>query len=196
MPPRSDFPVFTSRSDARTAVLQELVIAAIAVTALYVGKDVLLPLALAILLSFILTPPLLLTAHESSAGSLCSSSGYIRLPDHFGAWMGDIRTGEAACCGLSSKSTLTEKIDRLRKSAVDAPVIRQATNAFKRLELEFANPKPDTPVGTQPARRRLESRTSSYQSRSMRHRHNRSIFLQKSRERCCRQLLRPALFSC
>jgi hypothetical protein len=38
MPPRSDFPVFTSRSDARTAVLQGLVIAAIVVTALYVGK--------------------------------------------------------------------------------------------------------------------------------------------------------------
>ncbi len=59
MPPR--FPIFsTSSSEARAGTLQGLLIAALVVTALYVGREVLLPLALAILLSFVLTPMLLL----------------------------------------------------------------------------------------------------------------------------------------
>ena len=57
MPPR--FPIFTSSSEARTATLQGLLIAAIVITGLYVAREVLLPLALAILLSFVLTPALL-----------------------------------------------------------------------------------------------------------------------------------------
>ena len=59
MPPRSPF-LLSTPSDARTATLQGLLIATIVIAALYFGRDVLLPLALAILLSFVLTPPLLL----------------------------------------------------------------------------------------------------------------------------------------
>jgi predicted PurR-regulated permease PerM len=59
MPPRSSLPFFFTH-DARTPILEGLLIAAIVVAALYVGREVLLPLALAILLSFVLTPPLLL----------------------------------------------------------------------------------------------------------------------------------------
>ena len=58
MSPR--FPIFASSSDARTATLQSLLVAAIVITGLYVAREVLLPLALAILLSFVLTPALLL----------------------------------------------------------------------------------------------------------------------------------------
>src|ERR1700687_2987415 len=59
MAPR--FPIFSSSSsEARTATLQGLLIAAIVITGLYVAREVLLPLALAILLSFVLTPMLLL----------------------------------------------------------------------------------------------------------------------------------------
>jgi predicted PurR-regulated permease PerM len=57
MSPR--FPIFASSSEARTATLQSLLIAAIVITGLYVAREVLLPLALAILLSFVLTPALL-----------------------------------------------------------------------------------------------------------------------------------------
>ncbi len=60
MPPRSPFPLLTTPSDARTATLQGLLIGAIVIAGLYVGREVLLPLALAILLSFVLTPPLLM----------------------------------------------------------------------------------------------------------------------------------------
>jgi predicted PurR-regulated permease PerM len=60
MPPRSPFPFLTTPSDSRTATLQGLLIATIVICALYFGREVLLPLALAILLSFVLTPPVLL----------------------------------------------------------------------------------------------------------------------------------------
>ena len=54
MPPR--FQIFASSSEARTATLQGLLIAALVITGLYVAREVLLPLVLAILLSFVLTP--------------------------------------------------------------------------------------------------------------------------------------------
>lgn len=60
MPPRSGSPLQSTPSGARTTTLQGLLIVTIVVAALYFGRDVLLPLALAILLSFVLTPPLLL----------------------------------------------------------------------------------------------------------------------------------------
>src|SRR5262245_65045520 len=59
MPPRSPFPMFSSGSDSRVALLQELMIGAIVVGTLYIAREVLLPLTLAILLSFALTPLLL-----------------------------------------------------------------------------------------------------------------------------------------
>src|SRR6188474_1051849 len=55
----SRLPIFASSSEARTTTLQSLLIAAIVITGLYVAREVLLPLALAILLSFVLTPALL-----------------------------------------------------------------------------------------------------------------------------------------
>ena len=45
----SRLPIFASSSEARTATLQSLLIAAIVITGLYVAREVLLPLALAIL---------------------------------------------------------------------------------------------------------------------------------------------------
>ena len=56
---RTPFPIFKSSSDSRVALLQGLMIAALVIGALYVGRDVLLPLVVAILLSFVLTPPLI-----------------------------------------------------------------------------------------------------------------------------------------
>jgi len=59
MPPRSPFPMFSTGSDSRAALLQGLMIGVIVVGTLYIAREVLLPLALAILLSFVLTPLLL-----------------------------------------------------------------------------------------------------------------------------------------
>ncbi|HYM98626.1 MAG TPA: AI-2E family transporter, partial [Aestuariivirgaceae bacterium] len=58
MPPR--FHLFGgSNAGAREEILQGLLIAALVIAGLYFGRELLLPLALAILLSFVLTPPLL-----------------------------------------------------------------------------------------------------------------------------------------
>ena len=60
MPSRSPFPMFSSGSDSRAALLQGLMNGALVVGTLYIAREVLLPLTLAILLSFVLTPLLLL----------------------------------------------------------------------------------------------------------------------------------------
>ena len=52
--------MFASSSDSRAALLQDPDDRAIVIGGLYIGREVLLPLALAILLSFVLTPLLLL----------------------------------------------------------------------------------------------------------------------------------------
>ena len=59
MPPRVSF-LLSTPSAEREAALQGLLIGSIVIAGLYFGREVLLPLALAILLSFVLTPPLLL----------------------------------------------------------------------------------------------------------------------------------------
>jgi len=48
MPPRSPFPLLTTPSDSRTAMLQGLLIGVILIAGLYLAREVLLPLALAI----------------------------------------------------------------------------------------------------------------------------------------------------
>ena len=60
MTPRSPLRSAQSSADNRANVLQGLLIAAIVIGGLYFGQEILLPLAVAILLSFVLTPPLLL----------------------------------------------------------------------------------------------------------------------------------------
>jgi predicted PurR-regulated permease PerM len=59
MAPRSPFPMFSSSSDSRVVLPQGLMIGVIVGT-LYIAREVLLPLTLAILLSFVLTPLLVL----------------------------------------------------------------------------------------------------------------------------------------
>ncbi|GAG10745.1 unnamed protein product, partial [marine sediment metagenome] len=58
--PRSPMPLLPDASGGRTAVLQGLLITALVISGLYFGREMLLPLTLAILLSFVLTPPILL----------------------------------------------------------------------------------------------------------------------------------------
>ena len=59
MTPRLPLPPRQATADSRANVLQGLLIAAIVIGGLYFAQEVLLPLAVAILLSFVLTPPML-----------------------------------------------------------------------------------------------------------------------------------------
>ncbi len=97
MPTRSPLPLLTKASDARTAILQGLLIAAIVITALYVGRDVLLPLALSILLGFVLTPPLLLLRRiKVPRVARRRHRGGVRLRHHLRARLAPVARGDAA----------------------------------------------------------------------------------------------------
>ena len=103
MSPR--FPIFASSSEARTATLQSLLIAAIVITGLYVAREVLLPLALAILLSFVLTPALLflrrLRVPRVIGVAIVVAFAFAA---HLRAWLAYVATGDAARRGFTPLS--------------------------------------------------------------------------------------------
>ena len=150
MSPR--FPIFASSSDARTATLQSLLIAAIVITGLYVAREVLLPLALAILLSFVLTPALLLLRRMKVprvVGVAIVVAFTFALIFGLG-WLMSQQATQLAGDLPRYQHVLAEKISALRKSVTGSPALEKATDAFKDLERELANPKPVPRVGTEP----------------------------------------------
>lgn len=153
MSPRLPLPLFTSSSDARVASLQGLLIAAIVITALYVGREVLLPLALAILLSFVLTPALLLLRRLKVPRVLGVG---IVVTFAFGiifglGWMMSQQATELAGELPRYQTVLAGKVAGLRRSAASIPAFQRATDALNALESELANPRPDTSVGSEPS---------------------------------------------
>ncbi len=149
MSPR--FPIFTSSSEGRTATLQGLIIAAIVITGLYVAREVLLPLALAILLSFVLTPALLflrrLKVPRVVGVAIVVAFAFALI---FGlGWLMSQQATQLAGDLPRYQHVLAEKISALRKSASGAPALEKATEAVKGLERELANPTPEPKVGTE-----------------------------------------------
>ncbi len=118
MPPRSPFPLLTTPSDSRTATLQGLLIGAIVIAGLYVAREVLLPLALAILLSFVLTPPLLLLRRIKVPRVLAVG---IVVAIGFGfifalGWLMSREATKLAADLPNYSTTLSQKIESLRDS--------------------------------------------------------------------------------
>src|SRR6476646_1255448 len=153
MPPRSPFPMFSSGSDSRVALLQGLMIAAIVVGTLYIAREVLLPLTLAILLSFVLTPLLLLLRKVKVPRVLAV---IIVVTFAFAiifalGWLMSQQATQLAGDLPRYQHVLAEKISALRKSAAGPPVLETATEAVKGLERELANPTPEPKVGTEPS---------------------------------------------
>ena len=151
MSPR--FPIFASSSEARTATLQSLLIAAIVITGLYVAREVLLPLALAILLSFVLTPALLflrrLKVPRVVGVAIVVAFAFALI---FGlGWLMSQQATQLAGDLPRYQHVLAEKISALRKSAAGSPALEKATEAIKGLERELANPTPEPKVGTEPS---------------------------------------------
>ena len=136
MSPR--FPIFASSSEARTATLQSLLIAAIVITGLYVAREVLLPLALAILLSFVLTPALLLLRRGKVprvVGVAIVVAFAFALIFGLG-WLMSQQATQLAGDLPRYQHVLAEKISALRKSAAGSPALEKATEAVKELERE------------------------------------------------------------
>ena len=153
MPPRSPFPLLTSSSDARTATLQGLLIGAIVIAALYVGREVLLPLVLAILLSFVLTPPLLLLRKIKVPRVLAVT---IVVTTAFGiifglGWLMSREATNLAADLPNYQATLSEKIKALRESTDESKVLQKAGDVLTGLQEELSAPSdkaPEPTVGT------------------------------------------------
>jgi predicted PurR-regulated permease PerM len=153
MPPRSPFPLLTTPSDARTATLQGLLIGAIVIAALYFGREVLLPLALAILLSFVLTPPLLLLRKlkvpriVAVAIVVTTAFGII-----FGlGWMMSREATQLAADLPSYQATLSQKVESFRESTSESGVLKKAGEVLSDLQQQLNAPTDGVPapaVGT------------------------------------------------
>jgi predicted PurR-regulated permease PerM len=153
MPPRSPFPLLTTPSDARTATLQGLLIGAIVIAALYIGREVLLPLVLAILLSFVLTPPLLLLRKikvpRVLAVSLVVTAAFGII---FGlGWLMSREATNLAADLPNYQVTLSEKIKSLRESTGESKVLQKAGEVLTGLQEELSAPSdkpPEPTIGT------------------------------------------------
>jgi predicted PurR-regulated permease PerM len=142
MPPRSPFPIFASSSDSRVALLQGLMIGAIVVGTLYIAREVLLPLALAILLSFVLTPLLLLLRKVKVprvlAVIIVVTFAFAII---FGlGWMMSQQAAQLAGDLPRYQHVLAEKIATVRKSAASSSTLEKAAGALKGIENEISQP--------------------------------------------------------
>jgi predicted PurR-regulated permease PerM len=154
MPPRSPFPLLTTPSEGRTAALQGLLIGAIVIAALYFGREVLLPLALAILLSFVLTPPLLLLRKFKVPRVLAVGIVVITA---FGiifalGWMMSREATQLAGDLPNYQATLSEKVQSFRQSTSESGVLKKAGEVLSNLQQQLNAPTDGAPapaVGTQ-----------------------------------------------
>jgi predicted PurR-regulated permease PerM len=139
MPPRSPFPMFSSGSDSRAALLQGLMIGALVVGTLYIAREVLLPLTLAILLSFVLTP-LLLLLRKVKVPRVLAVIIVVTLAFAiiFGlGWMMSQQASQLAGDLPRYQHVLAEKIATLRKSAASSTTLEKAAGALKGIEDEL-----------------------------------------------------------
>lgn len=153
MPPRSPFPMFGSGSDSRAALLQGLMIGAIVIGGLYIGREVLLPLALAILLSFVLTP-LLLLLRKIKVPRVPAVIVVVTLAFAiiFGlGWMLSHQVAQLASDLPRYQHVLADKISALRKSAESSGTFDNIAGALKGIEDEIsqrAAPVPNGPAAS------------------------------------------------
>ena len=150
MPPRSPFPMFGSGSDSRAALLQGLMIGAIVIGGLYIGREVLLPLALAILLSFVLTPLLLLLrtikVPRLPAVGIVVTLAFAII---FGlGWMLSHQVAQLASDLPRYQHVLAGKISALRKSAESSGTFDNIAGALKGIEDEISQRAGPVPEGT------------------------------------------------
>jgi predicted PurR-regulated permease PerM len=157
MPPSSPLPLLQPAGDSRAAVLQGLLIAAIVIGALYFAREVLLPLALAILLSFVLTPPLLLLRRVKVPRVLAVGIVVVTAFAIIGGlgWLISREATKLAVELPSYRVTLSEKVKSLRSTTSESQVLKKAGDVLEDLEAELDQPdvEPATPQVGEPADR-------------------------------------------
>ncbi|HKA47568.1 MAG TPA: AI-2E family transporter [Methyloceanibacter sp.] len=150
MPPRLPFPMFSSSSDSRAALLQGLMIGAIVVGTLYVAREVLLPLTLAILLSFVLTP-LLVLLRKIKVPRVLAVIIVVTLAFAVIFGLGWLLTQQVARLAgdlPSYQRVLSDKIGSLRRSAASSGALETAAGTLKKLQAELGQPA--TPPASAP----------------------------------------------
>ena len=147
MPPSSSLPLFSTSSDNRAAALQTLLIAVIVIGALYFGREILLPLALAVLLSFVLTPPLLLlrrikVPRVAAVGVVVILAFAVIFAL---GWLLSREVGQLAADLPSYRHALAQKIKSFRESTPKSPTLERAGEVLSELEKELSSPKLEAP---------------------------------------------------
>ena len=144
--PRSPLPFLPVASDTRAGTLQGLLIATIVIGGLYFGREVLLPLAVAILLSFVLTPPLLLLRRIKVPRALAVAIVVITAFAIIGGlgWLISREATKLAVELPSYRATLSEKIKSLRESTSESKVLEKAGDVLTDLQAQLNEPDADS----------------------------------------------------
>ena len=143
MPPRPS--LFASSTDNRAGILQGLLIATIVICGLYFGREVLLPLALAILLSFVLTPPLLLLRRIKVPRVAAVAIVVITAFAIIGGlgWLISREATKLAADLPNYRITLSQKIASLRETTSEFKVLEKAGDVLTDLQAELEQPAPE-----------------------------------------------------
>ncbi len=145
MPPRLISPLLPTTADSRAGILQGLLIATIVIGALYFGREVLLPLAIAILLSFVLTPPLLLL-RRIKVPRVLAVAIVVGMAFAIIGGLGWLISREARSLAAelpSYRYTLSQKIDAFRESTSESTVLEKAGDVLSDLQAQLDRPAPD-----------------------------------------------------
>lgn len=143
MTSRSPLPSVQSAAENRANVLQGLLIATIVIGGLYFAQEVLLPLAVAILLSFVLTPPLLLLQRIKLPRVLAVVIVVVVAFSILGAlgWLISREASKLAADLPSYRYTLTQKVQLLRETTAESEVLKKAGDVLEELEAELNQPE-------------------------------------------------------
>jgi len=144
--PRSPMPLLPDASGGRTAVLQGLLITALVISGLYFGREMLLPLTLAILLSFVLTPPILLLRRLKVPRVLAVGFVVIVAFAIIGGlgWLISLEATKLAAELPTYRATLSEKVSSVRETTSESKVLEKAEEVLADLEAQFD--QPDAPA--------------------------------------------------
>lgn len=144
--PRSPMPLLPDASGGRTAVLQGLLITALVISGLYFGREMLLPLTLAILLSFVLTPPILLLRRLKVPRVLAVGFVVIVAFAIIGGlgWLISLEATKLAAELPTYRATLSEKVSSVRETTSESKVLEKAEEVLADLKAQFD--QPDAPA--------------------------------------------------
>ncbi len=140
--PRPSMPLLPNDTGGRAAVLQGLLIAVIVIGGLYYGREMLLPLTLAILLSFVLTPPLLLLRRLKVPRVLAVGFVVIVAFAIIGGlgWLISFEATKLAADLPTYRATLSEKVSSVRETTSESKVLEKAAEVIADLEAQFDQP--------------------------------------------------------